>query len=198
MELLSWIPHHKLSSTQLNINPNALDYIIKYNIPQFPLLLATNPSKRLIYYIITNKVTPYFKLAIPLKQGTLFGDLITCSSGINYESGILINPDYISFIEENFSLLNKSMRDVLYANPAALHLISLNPKHIAWDYLSQNTNPIAIKILKKNIREIYWTYLSANPSAIEILTENQDKIVQETLKNKLMQDNKQKKLDEMK
>jgi hypothetical protein len=141
MELLSWIKPYqsKLCSTQLNLNPNAMDYIKKQNIQQYPILLN-------IQYC---------------DQHT--------------------TPKYISFIKENLWQLNKSKRDTLYANPHILHLLSLNPEDIAWDYLSQNTNPIAIKILRENIEGIYWTYLSENPAAIEILTEHQEHIIFRTL-----------------
>ena len=181
MELLPWVKskENKLCSTQLNVNPSALEYIMTHNIPQFPLILSLNSSPDLINHIIKNKNKLEFNIFF--KTENIFENLITCSRVIKYERGILLNPLYIKLIEKNFHLLNKTKRDVLYANPAALHLLDLRPKSIEWDYLSSNTNPIAIKLLKENIDKIYWTYLSANPAAIEILTENQDKIIFRTL-----------------
>lgn len=180
MELLPWVKsqENKLCSTQLNVNPSALEYIMTHHISQYPLLLSLNSSPDLVEHIIKNKIK--FG-STQLNKENIFEYLITCSQNIKYEEGILLNPLYIKLIEKNFHLLKKTKRDVLYANPAALHLLDLRPKSIQWDYLSSNSNPIAIKLLKENIHEIYWTYLSANPAAIEILTENQDKIIFRTL-----------------
>jgi hypothetical protein len=67
---------------------------------------------------------------------------------------------------------------MLYANPNALHLVSLFcPPKISWEYLSSNTNPNAIQLLREYIHNIHWGRLSENEAAIDILTDNQDKIV---------------------
>jgi hypothetical protein len=178
MELLPWIKKDKLCSTQLNLNSNALDYIIKYNIQQYPLLLSANMSPNLISHILKNEIKLPFKNSITIEN--ICKHLFTYDN-IHYERCILLNPRYISLIEQNIEVLNERKREILYGNPAALHLLCLNPAYIAWDYLSQNTNPEAIKILKENIDSIYWIYLSANPAAVEILTANQDRIIFRTL-----------------
>ena len=187
MELLPWVTPYKrlLCSMQLNLNPNSLDYLIQNNIPHYPVLLCINMSNEIINYLITNQdKIRHFTSTMPSLTFTIDNIceyVFNCESTLHYTQGILLNARYISLIEKNLKLLNKSNRNILYANSEALHLVDLNPEVIAWDYLSCNTNPIAIQILKENIDEIYWVYLSENPSAIEILTEHQDKIIFRTL-----------------
>ena len=53
MELLSWIKpnKYKLCCTQLNLNPNALEYILDNNIVIIPYIICLNTSPMVIDYI---------------------------------------------------------------------------------------------------------------------------------------------------
>jgi len=150
MELLPWIQKNRLCTTQLNLNPNAMEYMIKNNIYMSPHLISLNTSA--IDYIIQNP--ELFKL-----------------------TAIISNKNAIKLIEKHIHEIGHYQTHMLYSNPNTLHLVCLNPEYIAWNYLSCNTNPIAIKLLSENINKINWCNLSQNESAINILNDNQDKIV---------------------
>ena len=155
MELLSWIKPNKdrLCCTQLNLNPNALEYMLDNNIFICPHIICLNTSPLVIDYIRENP------------------DLIRYTSLISNKNALRLIEEYI----DELSFYNVQM---LYANPNALHLVSLFcPPKISWEYLSSNTNPIAIQLLRENIDKIHWGRLSENEAAIDILTENQDKII---------------------
>ena len=59
-------------------------------------------------------------------------------------------------------------------NPAAIHILEVNPDKINWNWLS--TNPAAIHLLEANQDKINWVWFSKNPAAIHILEANPDRI----------------------
>lgn len=155
MELLPWIKPQKdrLCSIQLNLNPNALDYILENRIFICAHIICLNTSPEVIDYIRENP------------------ELIRLTS-------LISNKNAGRLIEEHIDEISSFNISMLYQNPNTLHLLSLFlPKKIDWAYLSSNTNPNAIQLLRENIDKIDWKLLSENESAIDILTEHQDKIV---------------------
>ena len=102
MELLPWIKpnKYKLCCTQLNLNPNALEYILDNNIVIIPYIICLNTSPMVIDYIRQNP------------------ELIKLTS-------LISNKNAGPLIEEHIDDISYNNISMLYQNPNTLHLLSL-------------------------------------------------------------------------
>jgi hypothetical protein len=184
MELLSWINPNLLSSSYLQLNPNAIDYIVQYNISldydllsrnsgAYSLLKKQNINKINLDLLISNiNVNIFF-----IQQIKQYHDKISLYSRKFYYD------DYIDELlwerHDILKILPTSEFNLLgickNINPQVLEIVqenihSLTNEH--WYYLSMN--PSAIPILKQHINKIDWCSLCSNPceEAIQILEHN--------------------------
>jgi hypothetical protein len=188
LTLLPWIDKSKLVYYALNLNPNAIDYLlskpitinfeyISYNCNAYNFLMI---HKDLIntwnFALNTNKnVEDFFRA---LMNESKF-DKVKSKKIKNNDLSLLPwnhicqNPSMIRIINENPEQIRWSS---LSKNKAAISILKQNFDRIHWPEFCLNTSPEAIEIIKANPDKIDWLSLSTNPSAIEYLEENMNKI----------------------
>jgi len=188
LTLLPWIDKSKLVSYALNINPNAIDYLlskpisinyeyISYNCNAYNFLMN---HKDLIntwnFALNTNKNIEEFFRAI--MNESKFDKVKTKNLkkkdlSLLPWNHICQNPSMIHIINENPEQIRWSS---LSKNKAAISILKQNFDRIHWPEFCLNTSPEAIEIIKANPDKIDWLSLSTNPSAIEYIEENMNKI----------------------
>jgi hypothetical protein len=189
MELLPWINPNLLNSSQLQLNPNAIDYIVKHNIPLDYDLLSTNKNASSLlencnisnlnfYYIVCNKNVNIFfiqKLKIH-NDKKIFLPFTPCHYN-DYTNELLWEREdilkIVSKFEYNLLGLCKNL-NIQLLKIVQEHIHSLTSEH--WYYLSMN--PSAVPILKQHINKIDWWSLCSNPceEAIQLLETSLEKI----------------------
>jgi len=105
---------------------------------------------------------------------------ITFKWKVTYENQSARLRNLFNEIDENRRKRNETKkRELLSANPYAIHILENNIDCVDWIELSSNPNPNAIRLLEKNLDKVNvcWSKISANPNAIRILEKNLDKVV---------------------
>jgi hypothetical protein len=181
MNLLSWINPSDLYIHLLNINENAIDYLLEN--PSYIDFSCLCENKNALDYILTHLE---FTLPNP-KSITLLYSILTipnskvvdfiCKIGYDREMWYVMcsNPCFIDLIIKNPKNYPLSWYG-LSKNKLAVPLLKKNMDKIIWHYLCMNESKEAIELLEQNLDKIDWLILSTNPFAIRLLEQNPDKI----------------------
>lgn len=178
-EILDWIPKDKLDST-LSLNPNAIDFLSlpgnKEYIDYPKLSLNTNPDAVKLLCDQMNKEEELDVNALKKEKNKIAW------------LSVAKNTHLIKIYNHKKEITDGEWERLL-KNPKAIKLLLKNEAKIDLEELSGNISKKAIEYLitkmkeKRYHKDISWTLLSANTcsDAIDILKENNDKIVWEQL-----------------
>ena len=176
-ELKSWVPREELVIHQLQLNPNAFDYVMEHHMASIDWndicynatddTLISIPNEVISWYYLSTNPTTTAVHRLKKHPHKIFW----------YR--LLGNPKAIDMIVSKFDkILNIGLINSLSQNthPTAVELLAKHPYKIDWYYLS--TNPSAIELLKQYPTKINWSGLSLNTNteAIDMLLKNVDKI----------------------